>query len=434
MQQSYRQHNPATLAQARAAQPDRSVWVSANAGSGKTRVLTNRVARLLLAGAEPSRILCLTYTKAAAAEMQNRLFKTLGAWAMADDATLDKGIEGLLADDEPPLSADERDAARRLFARALETPGGLKIQTIHAFCESLLSRFPLEAQVSPHFQVVDDLTTKLLLSEAQDRVIASRGEDPALAGALDRLMRDMHEISFQDILGDILAKRAPYERADAELERALAASIGVAVGRRRETLLQDWAARIDRDRLRLFVDAFAADGGKTATARAAAFRDAATAATPDRLYQALWSALLTKTGAPPARGFPGASVEKNHAWAMEPLAQMQCDLMDLIGEIRKADRLAASTALATYARAVLAEYARGKADRAGVDFDDQIQKAVALLTRSDAREWVRFKLDGGVEHVLVDEAQDTSPEQWRLVEALVEEFFSGEGAFEAESG
>ena len=164
----------AVAAQVRAADPAASSWVSANAGSGKTRVLTDRVARLLLAGTEPQKILCLTYTKAAAAEMQNRLFRTLGAWAMLDDAALARGARAARrARRRDP--ADRLARARTLFARALETPGGLRIQTIHAFCEALLRRFPLEAGVAPQFGVLDDRQAKALREEVLD---ALADDDP----------------------------------------------------------------------------------------------------------------------------------------------------------------------------------------------------------------------------------------------------------------
>ncbi len=145
--------NEAGARQIAASEPGRSSWVAANAGSGKTRVLTDRVARLLLAGTEPARILCLTYTKAAAAEMQTRLFRTLGAWAMLDEAELRAAL-ATLGEAAADLDAARLAQARTLFARALETPGGLKIQTIHAFCEALLRRFPLEAGVAPGFVVL----------------------------------------------------------------------------------------------------------------------------------------------------------------------------------------------------------------------------------------------------------------------------------------
>ena len=119
-----------------AADPNLSVFVTANAGSGKTTTLVNRVARLLLAEARPDAILCVTYTKAAAAEMQARLFDQLGGWAVMEDRELAKAVAALDDGDPAALSEARLSEARRLFARALETPGGLKIQTIHAFCES----------------------------------------------------------------------------------------------------------------------------------------------------------------------------------------------------------------------------------------------------------------------------------------------------------
>ena len=151
----------ATLAQIDAAHPKRSTWLSANAGSGKTRVLTDRVALLLLQGQRPERILCLTYTKAAASEMQNRLFKRLGAWAMMQKADLIQSLTALGVAPGEVNSKTLRDA-RRLFAKAIETPGGLKIQTIHSFCAALLRRFPVEAGVSPAFKEMDDRSAKQL--------------------------------------------------------------------------------------------------------------------------------------------------------------------------------------------------------------------------------------------------------------------------------
>jgi ATP-dependent helicase/nuclease subunit A len=170
----------ATLRQVHAAEPTASTWLSANAGSGKTRVLTDRVARLLLRGVPPQRILCLTYTKAAAAEMQNRLFARLGDWAMKDDGDLAAELRAL--GEDVVLDADLLARARRLFARALETPGGLKIQTIHAFCAALLRRFPLEAGVAPDFAEVDPRSLQALRMELLDDLAAGEA-----AGLLDDL-------------------------------------------------------------------------------------------------------------------------------------------------------------------------------------------------------------------------------------------------------
>lgn len=196
--------DPATRAQHTAAAPNRSSWVSANAGSGKTRVLTNRVARLLLTGTEPQKILCLTYTRAAAAEMQTRLFATLGKWAMLDDDALLAELDALGATD-PPLTPEALARARTLFARALETPGGLKIQTIHAFCEALLRRFPLEAGVPPQFRVLDEREAKALRAGILDE-LATR--DPQ---AMARLARHLSGDDPDALLREIAANRARFE-------------------------------------------------------------------------------------------------------------------------------------------------------------------------------------------------------------------------------
>ena len=144
-----------------AADPERSVFVSANAGSGKTHVLVQRVINLLLRGEDPGKILCITFTKAAAANMATRVFDTLAEWTTLDDAALDERIR--LATGKTPDSA-QRAIARRLFANALETPGGLKVQTIHAFCTRLLHQFPFEADVAARFEVLDEAATAQILN------------------------------------------------------------------------------------------------------------------------------------------------------------------------------------------------------------------------------------------------------------------------------
>ena len=168
--------NDATLTQIAAADPNTSTWLAANAGSGKTRVLTDRVARLLLQGVPPQRILCLTYTRAAATEMQNRLFRRLGAWAMADDADLKDALDELGVE-AGENTAELRNSARTLFARAIETPGGLKLQTIHSFCAALLRRFPLEANVSPNFVEMDDRAAEVLQADLLDQLASGSEQD-----------------------------------------------------------------------------------------------------------------------------------------------------------------------------------------------------------------------------------------------------------------
>ncbi len=191
-------------AQVQASNPKASVFVAANAGSGKTSTLVTRVARLLLAGAAPEAILCVTFTKAGAAEMQTRLFQTLGSWAVMESGELAKALAAI---DE---AGRDLRTARALFARALETPGGLKIQTIHAFCEKLLRRFPLEAGVAPGFTVLEDAAAREVSARARDDVAAAVLQVPEsrLAAAYNHFSVDLDYRSFGAMFADFEAKRS----------------------------------------------------------------------------------------------------------------------------------------------------------------------------------------------------------------------------------
>lgn len=198
-------------AQLRASNPEASVWVSANAGSGKTHALTTRVSRLLLADTEPGRILCLTFTKAAAAEMSGRLYQRLGNWAVMDDEKLALEIAGI----EGAMPSREKLAlARRLFARAIETPGGLKIQTIHAFCERLLGRFPLEAGVPPNFEILDERSADELMMDVRDGVLtrAAAAPETPLGRSLALIVSRVDELAFGKLLTEITGARGTFAK------------------------------------------------------------------------------------------------------------------------------------------------------------------------------------------------------------------------------
>nr|WP_272213734.1 UvrD-helicase domain-containing protein [Marinicella sp. W31]MDC2879684.1 UvrD-helicase domain-containing protein [Marinicella sp. W31] len=257
-----------------ASDPARTVWVSANAGSGKTHVLTQRVVRLLLAGARPSAILCLTYTKAAASEMSNRVFARLAEWAVLPEAALAAEIaeiEGVRPD------ALKIAVARRLFAHALETPGGLKIQTIHAFCESLLHRFPLEANVAGHFSVLDDVAAATLLADARRQLLtatASR-EDPALSEAFQTVLEIADDSGLEKLLGEIVSARhaiRPFleeARRNDGLEAQLRAAYGFAPDAGAETIAAEVWPLAGLEDLAQLVGIARDDGGS----RAAGFAD-----------------------------------------------------------------------------------------------------------------------------------------------------------------
>ena len=400
----------ATQAQIAAAWPVRSAWVSANAGSGKTRVLTNRVARLLLQGTAPGRILCLTFTKAAAAEMQNRLFKQLGEWAMMPDAPLRVALAAL---GEENLPEAQLLRARSLFARALETPGGLKIQTIHAFCESLLHRFPLEAQVSPDFELLDDRAAKALREDVLDEMAVA---DPEAFAAFIEKVGDPAEF-----LGDILKHQELFAHSFYEEEAAEA--LGAELGLTEKLLL----SKVFEDISDPDIDSLAAEMLRNANKHEVKVAVALNKRKSDPIGAVLMSleaVFLTKGAQRSTTRFPVKAVKE----AFPPALDMVTMFIERIYAARQSrlalDALEKARVLHGFAFAFLSIYSARKSARSVLEFEDLIRKADALLRESDMAQWVLYRLDGGIDHILVDEAQDTSPLQWDIVKALAEEIYA----------
>jgi ATP-dependent helicase/nuclease subunit A len=413
----------ATDAQRLAADPARSAWVSANAGSGKTRVLTDRVARLLLAGAPPQRILCLTYTKAAAAEMTARLSKTLGGWALTDDAALAASLREVAGPDAA-LTPDTLAEARRLFAQALETPGGLKIQTIHAFCDAVLRRFPLEAGVSPGFTVLDDAARDRLAARAREQLAeaAAGGDDDAFDAAAALLGDEGLEGLCRDILsgrGLFAASRGPVR---------LAAAFGLTPDALEEDPFEGFWPTLDAAALARAARIMA-QGGKTDAALATAM--ASLAAAPDALARDAAAAALMLTTGGTARKFdkaPTKAIDTAHPWIRPLLAGAQAGWLEARARADAIEGARRAIALDRFATAFLAAFDAEKLARAALDFDDLVERAGRLLTEGEMGAWALYKLDGSVDHILVDEAQDTAPGQWRVIRALAAEFHAGLGA------
>ncbi|KEP70327.1 helicase UvrD [Thioclava dalianensis] len=414
--------NDATERQIQASMPKDSVWLSANAGSGKTKVLTDRVARMLLNGTEPQRILCLTYTKAAAAEMQNRLLALLGEWAMMAETELRKKLEAL--GEEGSISAERLNEARRLFAKAIETPGGLKIQTIHAFCASLLRRFPLEAQVPHGFSEMDDRAGDLMREDILE-AIASGEERPVL----DALLMAYSAEDLGKICREISQHRDLFlpERSRAEIF----GHYGLPETFTRAALLAQVFEPGDLELVRSVAPACLGSGPNDQKVG----RVFAGIETLDLTALAqLADVMNLKKGASVPFGPKGDKLlTQGLQKKLEPgVFEALKDLAERVAEARE-PRLALAAAerselLHAFARAYLPRIDRYKAQRGWLDFDDLIQRAAALLSNPSVAQWVLFKLDGGIDHILVDEAQDTSPGQWHVIERIADEFTSGEGA------
>jgi ATP-dependent helicase/nuclease subunit A len=425
----------ATVAQRSATNPATSAWVAASAGSGKTKVLTDRVLRLLLEGTPPQHILCLTFTKAAAAEMSNRIAKQLEEWTSQPDKDLNKNLLDLIG---KGASDEMRRRARRLFARVLDAPGGMKIQTIHAFCQAVLKRFPLEAGIAPHFQVLDERSAAELFIDAREEVLGrARGDaDPALSDALRQVTRHVNETDFVTLMQDLAKKRGllleltESPEALAQTIRRLEQRLGVGPTETAESLIVAACRDNSFDAASLRRAATALSGGSKADVQKSGYMSqwlvADEASRAQSLEEYSWAYLtgdkaLLKTAATKAvvTSWPEiVTVLQNEGQRLQALLA-RCNAITLAR---------ATAGLLRMAGAMIAAYEQRKIVRAMHDYEDLIMSMVKLLSREGVAPWVLYKLDGGLDHILIDEAQDTSPDQWRVVAAIAAEFFAGEGA------
>ncbi|MCF8481813.1 MAG: double-strand break repair helicase AddA [Rhodospirillum sp.] len=428
--------------QRRAADPKASAWVAASAGTGKTKVLTDRVLRLLLDGTRPERLLCLTFTKAAAAEMANRVSHVLAGWATMDEAALHAKLDALMGEDFPtdPREAEALSArARRLFANVLDCPGGLKVQTIHGFCQSLLRRFPLEAGIAPHFEILDDREAQALQLAARETILlrAREGEnghgDPTLALALVEVTSRLDEQRFNDVMATLAGQRGRLldalraQGGPEALGRAVRALLGIGPRDTEESLLRAFCdeRHFDAQSLRSCAGALM-EGSKTDQDRGIALAAFLAEPNPEArqaLHPVYETAFLTKTGEM-AKRLATKGVETARPGTLDVLAKEQIRVFRTRERLRSASTAQATEALMTLVDAMLGEYQRRKRSAGRMDYEDLILAARRLLEGGTAAAWVLYKLDGGIDHLLIDEAQDTSPDQWAIAKALAGEFFS----------
>lgn len=439
--------------QRQASNPQDSVWVSASAGTGKTKVLTDRVLRLLLPPAEgvsgtpPHKILCLTYTKAAASEMELRISKALSRWSILPEGheeapkTLRHALKDLLGRPAKPF---EIKAARQLFAAVVDHPGGLPIMTIHAFCQSLLGRFPLEAGLVPGFKALEEEAAGLL-EQARFRVMARARRDlgSPLAGALSGLARILTEEQFFNLLGDIQSERRQFARMLHDyfgvegVYTALCAFLEIPAGWGRSEILSAALEESAFDKVGLEQAALVMgregtekrDQPKAVFLRGWLDQDIAGRVAGFERYQALY---FTTTGER-RKDIVTPNLAKKYPDIEAVMAQEAARLEGVFDRLNKAHCAVLTRDLFLLADAIAAEYKALKARQGALDFDDLILKTLELLRGgihaglTDMPGWVNYKLDQGLDHLLVDEAQDTNPEQWEILEALTQEFFAGDG-------
>nr|WP_183983382.1 double-strand break repair helicase AddA [Sphingomonas jinjuensis] len=417
---------PLKGAQRAASDPQAHVWLAASAGTGKTQVLAARVYRLLLAGTDPSAILCLTFTKAGAAEMAHRISSRLAAWVRMPDIALGKDLQALGERGTP----EQRAVARTLFARVLDAPGGgLRIQTIHGFCQSLLAAFPVEAGLTPGFRPMEAREEAVLARETLAVMLASaeaegRERPVATIGALSLRMGEGGAESF---LYACARSLAALEALPSGIGPWLRRTLDLPQGNIDEAMAESCDA-IDTSLLERIAEANRAWGTATGMGHADAIGRWLAAAPADRVagLEALSAVVLTGKGEPRKASAKLLALEPDYVELAAELGDACTQLMSLATCAGYADLLADALEVGRdYARA----YAEAKRRRGAVDFDDLIRLTVALLDQPGIGEWVRFKLDQVTEHVLIDEAQDTNANQWRIVRALADEFFVGRGIY-----
>ena len=424
----------ASQAQRQAADPHLSVWVGASAGTGKTKVLSDRVLRLLLDGVNADKILCLTYTKAAAVEMSARVAKRLSRWAVADEKNLENELESLFGTLPQNTKAlrELKARARCLFAVLLDTPGGIKIQTIHSFCQEVLRRFPLEAGISPYFKIMDSRNVKEAVNEIQKRLSEDAILNPEneLSQAMFCLTDRFSDKTFPDIIDNIINNRGKinqllqkFHNNREELLAALAAKLQINTGQSENELISQFWQQLPRKDLQTLLEVWQTCG-KSYNKVYYSLSRVLEGMLPNDISE--YAQIFSKSDGTPKNAANVANLAKNPN--LQVILNREYDRSNEFVQKLAARKVYETTAaVITLAQKLITGYNNYKIAHAKADYNDLILLTRNLLENKEAARWVLYKLDGGIEHILIDEAQDTSPDQWAIIQSVSDEFFAGEG-------
>ncbi len=425
--------NRITLAssqQRQASDPDISVWVEASAGTGKTKVLSDRVLRLLLKGVSPAKILCLTYTKAAAVEMSSRIASRLSNWAIEDETKLINELQKLLGSStlDPNILAQ----ARKLFAIMLDTPGGMKIQTIHSFCQEILKRFPIEAKISPYFEVMDDRMAKEALESIKKTLIDKIETEPEsqTAKALSFITTKMNEFVFPKLMSNLTTNRnkiisilKKYGSAEIIISK-IATKLNLNPNISTSDIITIFWQQTNTNQIHELSQAMLL-GSETDQKKSAQLLSALA----QQDYNSYRKIFITEENEP-RKTIATKKVILSYPMA-EKFAKEESERILNTDEKLTATNLFASTvAVLHLAEDLLNNYNDFKKLNAKIDYEDLIVQTRNLLENPQVAEWVLYKLDGGIDNVLIDEAQDTSPDQWAIIKSITNDFFYGKSSKE----
>lgn len=416
--------------QAQASDPKMSVWVEASAGTGKTKVLSDRVLRLFLDDVHPSQILCLTYTKAAAVEMNDRIAARLAQWAVIEESHLSRDLTALLG-----FLPDEKiiRRARILFALTLDVPGGIKIQTIHSFCQEILKRFPLEAGIPPYFEIMDDRTAREILSNVSRELIlkVERGEQTLLTEAIAFLTNHIREFKFAELMSMLAQNRAKILQTLLKYKDFQTFLTGLQIRlnlpeiQTEQQAMSEFFRNLDLDLLRRIADVLS-KSCKTDQKTAAYFRSVIIQTEAEFDLKEYRNVFLTKDKI-------RTNLAHKEALAFMPeiadlMFELAQDVVAFEDKLQKIRLFESTRAIMTIAGDLAEGYNTFKRKNARLDYEDLIMLTRRLLENRSVADWILYKLDSSINHILIDEAQDTSPDQWAIIRALTEDFFAGDSS------
>lgn len=381
------------LLQLKASDPEFSTWVSASAGTGKTKILTDRILRLLLKNVPLNKILCLTFTNAAAAEMQERLTAALSSWSMINIKDLAINIKNSFNLD---LTTDQLLYAKGLYNLYLKSHDQINIYTIHSFCQKILKKFPIEAGISPNFKIIADTKTFEIIKEIKKKI----DQSPELEPVNNFFAQNFHEVTIDEIFNEIIIQKVKFLCNKNLSKNIYEQQIALIADLEKPPTDQKYVLILNHSLIQNFI------GIESTICQLKAF-------------------FLTSLGEKKKRIVPEKIAKQGSNLYIE-LEKIQDIIYHLDQEEKHFYLEHYSKLFAIFARQIINEYEAYKLLHGFLDYDDLIQKTKILLKDSKAKEWVLYKLDGGIDHLLVDEAQDTSPTQWQIINALIEEFYSGE--------
>ncbi len=415
--------NSTTKLQQQASNPENSVWVFASAGSGKTKILTDRVLRLLLLGVSPEKILCLTFTKAAASEMQERINHNLADWISCDEEKLQKKLFELSG--KTPTN-HEIKKAQSLFIKILDSEAKLKIQTIHSFCQTLMKIFPFEAKITPNFEVIEQAQEKLLLKQAQKEILEQAVSNPILQNLVTKINAKLHEESFSELVFELLKHKDKLK----ELKEYFFSIEGVideiyknfSINKNdnEETIFKNFTRKIDQEKSWQFIAQL--DKSKSSKNKELANGIRFFLQNQNlKNFSNYYYAFFTKEESP-RKLFDKIAEDKDWCDFMSSNQALLTNFKDHLNSLK----ICKNTALLLqFVDQILEKYFQVKKQHSYLDYNDLIHESNKLLANPDFADWVKQKIDSTFDHVLIDESQDTNHLQWNIIKALTEDFFSG---------